>query len=68
MLDAFATQRETLRPFYNCAFERWRAAPSYDFLSPPHEGPLYYDGFPWGMRSGEWREHAAAAARELGLC
>jgi LmbE family N-acetylglucosaminyl deacetylase len=66
MLDAFATQRETLRPFYNCAAERWRTAPAYDFSESPHE--IYYDGFLWGIRSGEWRERAFAAARELGLC
>jgi LmbE family N-acetylglucosaminyl deacetylase len=66
MLDAFATQRETLRPFYNSAVERWRAAPAYDFSAPPPE--VYYDNFPWGIRSGEWRERAAAAARELGVC
>jgi LmbE family N-acetylglucosaminyl deacetylase len=63
MLDAFATQRETLRPFYNCAVERRRRAPQYDFTAPP--GEAYYDRFPWGIRSPEWRERALAAMREL---
>jgi LmbE family N-acetylglucosaminyl deacetylase len=63
MLDAFASQGQTLRPFYGCAFERWRKAPAYDFTQPP--GEVYYDNFPWGIRSPEWRERAAAAMKEL---
>ncbi len=67
MLDAFITQRNTLRPFYDCHAERWRPAPLYDFKSPPHAGTVYYDNFPWGVRSPEWRARAAEAAAELGL-
>lgn len=67
MLDAFVTQRQTLRPFYGCTCERWRFAPEYDFTAPPHAGTLYYDMFDWGIRSFAWRELAAQAAMELGL-
>ncbi|MGE5486402.1 MAG: PIG-L deacetylase family protein [bacterium] len=67
MLDAFATQRETLRPFYGCKAEKWRFAPEYDFTAPPHAGTLYYDMFDWGIRSVQWRDLAAQALRELDL-
>ncbi len=64
MLDCFATQRETLRPF-PVEVEKSRLAPSYDFCSPPHAGPLYYDRFPWGMDSQRWRALAREALRTL---
>ncbi len=67
MLDTFVTQRNTLRPFYDCSVERWRVAPAYDFRVAPHAGTQYYDMFPWGIRGDEWRERAADAAAELGL-
>ncbi len=67
MLDAFITQRNTLQPFYACSAERWRVAPEYDFGVAPHAGTLYYDMFPWGIRSEQWRKRAAEAAAELGL-
>jgi N-acetylglucosamine malate deacetylase 2 len=66
MLDCFVTQQSTLAPF-ETAIERFRLAPVYDFSQPPHEGTLYYDNFPWGVTSSEWRELAAEATRELGL-
>lgn len=66
MLDCFATQRETLRPFYRDT-EAWRPAPAYDFTAPPHPGALYYDRFPWGVGSERWRELARAALLELEL-
>ncbi len=66
MIDCFVTQRETLRPFgVDC--ERTRPAPRYDFTRPPHEGALYYDNYPWGIRSGVWRERARIALEALGL-
>ncbi len=67
MLDAFATQHDTLRPFYGCRAEKWRHAPDYDFAAPPHAGTLYYDMFEWGIHGAEWRARAARAAAELGL-
>jgi len=66
MLDCFVTQQNTLAPF-ETVVEKFRIAPLYDFSQPPHDGILYYDNFPWGVKSSEWRELAAEAARELGL-
>jgi LmbE family N-acetylglucosaminyl deacetylase len=66
MLDAFATQRQTLQQF-RCDVERFRAAPRYDFSRPPHQGSLYYEVFPWGMTGGRFCELAQGAKSELGL-
>lgn len=66
MIDCFVTQRETLRPF-GVECERTRQAPRCDFTRRPHEGALYYDNHPWGIRSSEWRERARAALQALGL-
>ncbi len=67
MLECFRTQSEVLRPF-GVDQERFRPAPSYDFTTPPHQGQLWYEKFPWGMTGCRWRELARAAAEELGLC
>jgi N-acetylglucosamine malate deacetylase 2 len=66
MLDAYASQRETLLQF-GVEAERFRPAPRYDFTAPPHPGPLWYERFDWGCTGAEWRQRAAAALRELGL-
>lgn len=66
MMDCFTTQAGMLRMF-PLDHERFRAAPSYDFTAPPHEGPLYYERFNWGMDGGRWRGFAAEAMAELGL-
>jgi LmbE family N-acetylglucosaminyl deacetylase len=62
MLDAFMTQRETLRPF-GTAHERFRIAPHYDFTRPPHAGLLYYERYDWGIQGDRWRSAAIAALR-----
>ncbi len=66
MLACFVTQRETLRPF-GCAIERFRDAPAYDFTQPPQASCIYYDLFPWGIGSVEWRKRAGAALAGLDL-
>jgi N-acetylglucosamine malate deacetylase 2 len=66
MLECFVTQHDTLAPFQT-AIENFRTAPVYDFSKAPHGGALFYDGFPWGVKSTEWRELAAQATRELVL-
>lgn len=66
MLDAYASQRETLAQF-GVQAERFRPAPRYDFTAPPHGGRLWYERFDWGCTGAEWRRRAAAALRELGL-
>lgn len=44
--------------------ERFRLAPKYNFRSPPHRGPLFYERFDWGVSGAEWRELAARASSE----
>ena len=60
MLDCFTTQRRTLAAF-GTEVESFRLAPAYDFARPPHDGPLHYDRFDWGMTGQRWRDLAAAA-------
>jgi hypothetical protein len=60
MLEAFATQRDTLDYFDAAAPELFRRAPSYDFRRPPHELPLFYDLCPWATSSAEWLHRANA--------
>jgi LmbE family N-acetylglucosaminyl deacetylase len=66
MLECFVTQQNTLAPFQT-AIEKFRVAPVYDFSKSPHPGTLFYDHFPWGVKSAEWRHLAAEATREFGL-
>jgi LmbE family N-acetylglucosaminyl deacetylase len=64
LLDCFTTQRETLQGF-GLACERFRIAPDYDFTRLPHEAPLFYDHFPWGMKSDRFRELARSAIASI---
>ncbi len=66
MIGCFRTQSRTLNPF-PVALERRRRAPAYDFTVPPPASCVYYDMFPWGIRSGAWRENARAALGVLGF-
>lgn len=67
MLDVFASQQQTLRPFYPLEVERFRrvSPDTHDFTRAPHEGELLYER--WGFPiSGEgWRSSAAVAADRL---
>lgn len=65
LLQCFVTQKETLS-YYSLVQERFRIAPHYDFTRPPHSGPAFYDGFPWGMETKRFCELAAQARQELG--
>jgi N-acetylglucosamine malate deacetylase 2 len=67
LFDCFTTQRAVLHGF-PIETERFRIAPAYDFEKPPHSGQLYYEQFPWGANGSQWRQAAAAALRQLGLC
>lgn len=67
MLDAFATQQDTLRSFPVADAEPLRPAAPTDFTAPPHVGPLFYEGFDWGMTGAAFRDEAAAARRALRL-
>ncbi len=64
-LACFRSQAETLGLF-GVERERYRVAPAYDFLRPPHVGRLYYEEFDWGMTGERFCELAGAAERELG--
>ena len=66
LLDRFVTQRHTL-PWLPVEVECFRRARPYDFLQPPHPGPLHYERQPWGMTGERFRALADAALRELGL-
>lgn len=62
----FASQARVLRAFA-IGVERFRTAPRYDFTRPPHDGPLLYERFPWGITGERWRALAADARAELGI-
>jgi LmbE family N-acetylglucosaminyl deacetylase len=66
MIDAYATQRETLKPF-DTAVERFRRAPDYDFAALPNQGRLLYERYDWGMTGPKWVALARDAWRALGL-
>jgi N-acetylglucosamine malate deacetylase 2 len=59
MIEAFATQEETLRAFLPPRDEVFRPAPSYDFTRPPHEGKLQYEIWGFRMTGERWRQAAA---------
>jgi LmbE family N-acetylglucosaminyl deacetylase len=60
MVACFRTQATILSQFQDKQ-ERFRAAPAYDFTSPPHPGPLNYENWGWSMTGTEWRKRAARA-------
>jgi LmbE family N-acetylglucosaminyl deacetylase len=64
MFDCYPTQRNTLSLF-PIGIERFRPAPRYDFTRPPHEGQLFYEGFPWGMSGDRFRSLAREALGRL---
>lgn len=66
MFACYASQCGVLSQFGTGA-EPLRLAPRYDFTVPPHPGMLYYDHYPWGVTSAEWRALARDAMRTLAL-
>jgi LmbE family N-acetylglucosaminyl deacetylase len=60
MIGCYRTQAAILSQF-GTKHERFRAAPAYDFTSPPHPGRLNYENWGWTMTGMEWRKRAAAA-------
>jgi LmbE family N-acetylglucosaminyl deacetylase len=66
LFGCHSTQRNVLR-WFPIQFERFRAAPQYNFARPPHEGSLYYELFDWGMSGHRWRSLAKEASCELDL-
>lgn len=66
MLECYRSQYKLLAEFPLDA-EHFRAAPLYDFLEPPHPGPLAYEGFLWRINGADWRRAAGRALNRLGL-
>jgi hypothetical protein len=66
MLHCFHSQQRVLQ-WFPIGVEKFRFAPVYDFLAPPHPGALYYEGFPWGMTGARWRSLVEAALENLDL-
>ena len=64
MLHAFASQATVLEAFA-IGSEHYRAAPRYDFASPPHAGPLFYETQPGSVTGLQWRAAAVAATARL---
>lgn len=58
-LGAHASQRTVFEDYLPDA-ERWRDAPTYDFIRPPPPGRALYDRFGWTITSERWRERARA--------
>ncbi len=67
MIDRFTSQHDLLAGFAS-EVERFREAPDYDFLRPPHLGELHYERLGWGITGEIWRRHAQGALEALGLC
>jgi len=65
MIACFRSQLHMLQ-HWPLEAERYRAAPTYDFTRPPHEGKLYYEYFDWGVTGERWRLLAEEALRTLG--
>jgi N-acetylglucosamine malate deacetylase 2 len=66
MFDCFRSQQSVLEQF-PIGVERFRPAPEYDFLLPPHAGTLFYENFDWGVSGAGWRNLARAALDSLGI-
>jgi len=66
MLACYRTQERVIRHF-SAREERFRPAPAYDFVKPPHSGELFYEHFSWGMTSRRWTDLARVAADSLSM-
>ena len=66
MLACFSTQNDFLSLF-DVEHERFRLAPAYDFLRPPHDGVLRYELQARGWNGERWRVLAREAVTTLGL-
>ncbi|MEK0084082.1 PIG-L deacetylase family protein [Benzoatithermus flavus] len=66
LVACHATQAELLRQF-PLDRERFRAAPSYDFLAPPHPWRPFYERFVTGLDGASWRAIAAEALARFGM-
>jgi N-acetylglucosamine malate deacetylase 2 len=63
MIECFTSQRDAIAPFRALDRERYRPAPAYDFSSPPHDGPLWYERLGFSISGAGWRAIVAARMR-----
>lgn len=61
MLECHKSQVATTAQLPERPWERLRPAPHYDFLRPPHEGPLQYEVLGFQLDGERWRELAREA-------
>lgn len=66
MFACHISQAQVLRNF-PLDVERFRVAPRYDFLKPPHAGRLGYQSLIWGFDGQVWCRAAARALHRLHL-
>jgi LmbE family N-acetylglucosaminyl deacetylase len=66
MMAAHATQQGALASF-TTDFERFRAAPAYDFTVLPNGGDLLYERYDWGMTGARWQALVREALADLRL-
>ena len=66
MIGCFTSQRELLAGFAT-EVERFREAPGYDFIRPPHPGELLYERLGWRVNGELWRRCAREALEALGI-
>jgi N-acetylglucosamine malate deacetylase 2 len=64
LFRCYASQRNILA-WFPVRCEPIRVAPVYDFSNPPHEGPLLYETFEWGLTGAKWRRVAAVGLRKF---
>lgn len=64
MLACHQSQVATMEQLSERAWELLRPAPVYDFLRPPHEGPLQYEALSFSLSGEKWRELARRAIAE----
>ncbi len=60
MMACFKSQKPTVSLF-SVGVERFRISPNYNYHLRPHDGPLYYEFFDWGITGDKWREKASEA-------
>ena len=66
MLDAHASQRDTLREFALTP-ELYRSPSEPDFTVLPNGGALLYERYGWGLTGARWLDLARDAMRDLAL-
>lgn len=66
MFECYRSQEAVLRNFQTDC-ERFRDAPDYDFLQPPHPGQLHYETLDWNITGEDWRSRAAQALETLSM-